>query len=206
MKKTLMGGLVALVVLASACGSEPAPAPTEVPAATEMPQPTPTPVPTPTRVLAPTPTATAGPAPVTIRTSRRAERAADFQLDLLSGGELNLSDLQGKVVVLNFWASWCPPCRAEMPSFESIYQEYSDRGVVFVGVAVSDTEDEAREFAEKVGVTYPIGLDSGQIAVTYRISAMPTTYFIDEDGSISKRIQGPANEGALRFFLDSRVQ
>ena len=205
MKAVLLGGILALA-LASACGSEPAAAPTEVPAATEEPRPTSTPVPTPTRVLEPTPTATAGPTPVTIRTSRQPESAADFKIDLLSGGELSLSDLRGKVVVLNFWGSWCPPCRAEMPAFESIYREYQDKGVVFVGVAVSDVEDEAREFAERVGVTYPLGLDSGRIAATYRITAMPTTYFIDQDGRISKRIQGPANEGALRFFLDSQAQ
>ena len=69
-------------------------------------------------------------------------------------------------MVLNFWASWCPPCRAEMPAFERIWQEYRDQGVIFVGVAgVLDTEEDARAFAEKVGVTYLLGRDAtGQIS------------------------------------------
>ena len=203
----LVGGLATLAVLALACGgSEPAAAPTEQPISTTAPEVSPTVEPTPRPTPAPTATATPGPTPVTIRTSRDQEPARDFHLDLLTGEKLQLSDLQGKLVVLNFWASWCPPCRAEMPSFEDIYREYRDKGVVFVGVAVSDTDSEARAFAEKVGVTYPLGLDPGHIARTYQITAMPTTYFIDYDGHISRKLQGPANEGALRFFLDSRIQ
>ncbi len=192
-------GLAALAALASACGSEP-------PAATPTAAPTETPRPTPTRVLAPTATALPRPTPMTIRTVTQPEPAADFEIGLLSGGRLSLSELRGSVVVLNFWASWCPPCRDEMPFFENVYREYRDRGVVFVGVAVSDVEERARDFAERIGVSYPIGLDPGHIAETYRITAMPTTYFIDEEGVISKKLQGPANEGALRFFIDSRVK
>ena len=156
MRTCLAGVTVALALIVSACGSGPAASPTEVPASPTS-QPASTPVPTPTRVLAPTATALPRPTPVTIRTGQEPEPAADFRIDLLSGEELALSDLRGKVVVLNFWATWCPPCREEMPSFESIYREYQDRDVVFVGVAVADTEERARDFVEGVGVTYPIG-------------------------------------------------
>ena len=143
--------------------------------------------------------------PVTIRTGQDMEPASDFRIDLLSGEELALSDLRGKVVVLNFWATWCPPCREEMPSFESIYREYKDRDVVFVGVAVADTEERARDFVEGVGVTYPIGLDTSGIAEAYKVTAMPTTFFIDREGTITRKLQGLASEGALRLFLDIRV-
>ena len=204
MRTPLAGVTVALALIVSACGSGPAASPTEVPASPTS-QPASTPVPTPTRVLAPTATALPRPTPVTIRTGQEPEPAADFRIDLLSGEELALSDLRGKVVVLNFWATWCPPCREEMPSFESIYREYQDREVVFVGVAVADTEERARDFVEGVGVTYPIGLDPGGIAESYRVTAMPTTFFIDREGTITRKLQGQASEGALRLFLDIRV-
>ena len=204
MRMGLFGGLLVLALIVSACGSEPAASPTDVPAS-PTPPPSTTPVPTPTRVLAPTATALPRPTPVTIRTGQDMEPASDFRIDLLSGEELALSDLRGKVVVLNFWATWCPPCREEMPSFESIYREYKDRDVVFVGVAVADTEERARDFVEGVGVTYPIGLDTSGIAEAYRVTAMPTTFFIDREGTITRKLQGLASEGALRLFLDIRV-
>lgn len=204
MRTGSFGLLLALTLLVWACGSDPAASPTEVPVSPTS-QPTSTPVPTPTRVLAPTATALPRPTPVTVKVGQEPEAAADFEIDLFSGEELALSDLQGKVVVLNFWATWCPPCREEMPAFESIYQEYKDRDVVFVGIAVSDLEERARDFVEGVGVTYPIGLDTSGIAETYRVTAMPTTFFIDREGIITRKLQGQATEGALRLFLDIRV-
>ena len=148
---------------------------------------------------------------MTIRSSASAsEPAADFRISLINGDEetreLNLSDLHGSVVVLNFWASWCPPCRKEMPSFEAIYQEFKEHDVVFVGVAVSDIERKALALAEKVGVTYPLGMDTTGISRTYKVTAMPTTFFIDRDGTVTKKLSGPVNEGALRFFLNSRIR
>ena len=133
--------------------------------------------------------------------------APDFQLTLFSGETLRLSELKGKVVVLNLWASWCGPCRQEMPSFERTWQEYRDRGVVFLGVAVSDTEQDARAFAQQVGVTYPLGLDTtGQISQTYRPVGLPSTYFIDRQGNIARKLTGAANEAALRIFLRGQLE
>ena len=133
--------------------------------------------------------------------------AADFTISRFNGEELTLSQLKGSVVVLNFWASWCLPCRQEMPAFETIYQEYRDRNVVFVGVAVSDVEQEARAFAAEVGVSYPLGMDStGEIGEAYEIQALPTTFFVDREGTITRKISGLANEGILRVFLSSRVR
>lgn len=116
-----------------------------------------------------------------------------------------MSDLKGKVVVLNFWASWCPPCRAEMPDFEEMWQEMRDDGVVFVGVAVSDSPEEARAFVEATGVTYPIGVDpSGSIASDYRVLSLPTTFLIDREGREARRF-GLANRGALRILIRSKL-
>ena len=129
--------------------------------------------------------------------------ARDFELALLDGESLQLFELRGSVVVLNFWASWCPPCRWEMPAFESIWREYRDRGVVFVGVAVSDQRSDAQAFADKVGVTYPLGLDdSGDITRAYKVLKLPTTILIDREGNEARKIVNAANEAVLRIFLD----
>ena len=135
------------------------------------------------------------------------ESAPDFSIVLLDGTTLQLSDLAGNVVVLNFWASWCTPCRQEMPGFENIWQEYRDQGVVFLGIAVSDEEKTARSFVKEAGVTYPAGIDrADRIAITYRITTMPTTYFIDRNGNASKKLVGAVNEDVLRIFLEGRVR
>ena len=134
------------------------------------------------------------------------EPAPDFQMPLFDGGVINLSDYRGDVIVLNFWASWCGPCRWEMPAFERMYQEYGDKGVMFVGVAISDDPANAQAFADEVGVTYPIGADfAGRIARVYRPTTMPTTFFIDREGVIQRRLVSVANEGVLRICLKGQL-
>ncbi|MCH8206275.1 MAG: TlpA family protein disulfide reductase [Chloroflexi bacterium] len=157
-------------------------------------------------------TPTPGPTPVTrTRTSARTvERGSglpvhDFELTLFDGQSLRLSDLRGKVVVLNFWASWCPPCRAEMPDFQEMWEEMRDEDVVFVGIALGESERSARAFAETTGVTYPLGLDeTGRISRDYRVTSLPTTVLIDREGNESLRL-GIANQGALRIFVQSKL-
>ena len=128
--------------------------------------------------------------------------APDFDVTLFDGGQMRLSDLAGQVVVLNFWASWCPPCRDEMPSFEQAWLAARDDGVVFVGLATGDIEADARAFADHVGVTYPLGLDlDGAVADRYLIRVMPTTYFIDRDGLLQRKLSGYVNQGVLKVFL-----
>ena len=137
-----------------------------------------------------------------IRGKTEVEAAPPFDLTLFNQESLSLADLDGKVVVLNFWASWCPPCRFEMPDFEAAWKEYRDEGVVFVGIAVSDSEEDARSFAEETGVTYPIGLDGeGVTSVAYEVTSLPTTVFIDREGRIARRLTSRANMGALKIFL-----
>ena len=121
------------------------------------------------------------PNPKPVKVIRASGKAApDFELTLLNGDTFRLSENLGKVVILNFWGSWCPPCRWEMPDFQEMYQEYRDDGVLFVGVAVPpDDEADARAFAEKIGVTYPVGLDpEGVLLIRYRVTSFPTTFII----------------------------
>ena len=154
--------------------------------------------PTPADIGAATSTATEG--PITVDRGS-GDVAPDFELVSLKGDPLSLSDLRGKTVVLNFWASWCVPCRWEMPFFEAMWREYEDQGIVFVGVAVSDMEEEAREFAEETGVTYPLALDTtGDVTKDYRVRSLPTTYVIDHEGREVRRF-GTANEAVLRIVL-----
>ena len=94
-----------------------------------------------------------------------------------------------------------------MPSFENIWQEYNEKGVVFLGVAISDFYRPAKEFADETGVTYPMGVDEeNQIGDIYGVRVMPTTYIIDRDGIIDRRLQDQANEGALRIFLGGQLK
>ena len=175
------------------------PTSTPIPA-TATPESTATPAPTPTREAASSVRPTPRPA------SQPPEAAHDFEVETFDGETLRLSDLKGKVVVLNFWASWCGPCRWEMPAFERIAKEFSDKEVVFVGLAVSDRLQDARGFADSVGVTYPLALDSsGRIAVAYNVRSLPTTFFIDREGQIQRRLTSVANEGVLKIFIRGQL-
>lgn len=114
------------------------------------------------------------------------ESAPKFKLTTLDGAEWSLEENIGVPVVINFWASWCHPCRQEAPTLEKVYKEFKDRGVVFIGVAVQDTEDGAREFVEKYGLTFAAGLDdSGEIGRSYRVFGVPRTFIVGRDGKFS---------------------
>ena len=111
------------------------------------------------------------------------EAAPNFTLTTFDGGTVTLADLRGQVVVVNFWASWCLPCVAEAAALESAWQQYKDRGVVFLGVAWADTEPGALGFIDRHGVTYPTGPDLGTaIADRYRIAGVPETFIVGPDG------------------------
>ncbi|MBQ6476014.1 MAG: TlpA family protein disulfide reductase [Clostridia bacterium] len=127
--------------------------------------------------------------------------APDFSVENAEGETVNLSDFVGKPVVLNFWASWCPPCKSEMPEFDSVYQELGEE-VCFMIVNLTDGDRETRETAmkyiEQQGYVFPVYLDTDQEAVlTYGVTSIPTTYFIDKDGFIAARAVGAIDKETL---------
>jgi thiol-disulfide isomerase/thioredoxin len=131
----------------------------------------------------------------------------DFELSTISGDVVKLSDLKGKKVILNFWATWCGPCKAEMPHMQKYYKKYKDADNVEI-VAVNLTTSEKRgikgieEFIDAYGLTFPIPLDEeGTIKDAYRIIPIPTTFMIGTDGKIGQKIVGPMDEKSLRDLV-----
>lgn len=139
------------------------------------------------------------------QTQPTAGAAPIFNIPLYNdaGGDFNLADQQGKIVVINFWASWCGPCRDEAPALEAVWQRYKDKGVVIVGVAYSDTEAASRAFMEEFGLTYPNGPDMGtRVSELYHIRGVPETFIIDQNGNIVEFIYAQVNEQDLSATLD----
>lgn len=136
--------------------------------------------------------------------------APDFTLETLSGETLTLSDLRGQPVMLNIWASWCLPCRVEMPAIERVYQRHRADGLVVVGLNVTaqDSEAAARAFAEEFGLTFPIVLDrDGRASAQYDLLGLPSTYFIDREGIVRDVIiGGPMSEALMLATIDELLQ
>ncbi|MBI4537423.1 MAG: TlpA family protein disulfide reductase [candidate division NC10 bacterium] len=133
--------------------------------------------------------------------------ARDFSLTLFDGRTVRLSDFRGKVVFLNFWASWCPPCREEAPLLEAAWRRYQTQGVVFLGVDIQDREEDARRFVQAFGITYPNGRDDrGRIAIDYGVYGIPETYFIDPSGRITAKYIGALNMTILAARLAEAAQ
>ena len=136
--------------------------------------------------------------------------APDFNLATPSGDEITLSDLLGYPVIINFWASWCPPCRAEMPAFQQVYEEYQDRGLIITAVNATnqDSITDAVDFAATNHLTFPILLDySGSASRSYNLHSLPTTVFVDREGVIQKIIVGgPIPAPLIRVELEKLLQ
>ena len=136
-----------------------------------------------------------------------AKQAPAFTLALFDGGTVSLDELRGKVVFLNFWASWCPPCRAEARMLEAAWQKYKDGDVVFIGANIQDQDASAREFLKEFGITYPNGVDRGsRIAIDYGVWGLPETFIIDRDGRITYKHVGAIGWQTLTGKLDEALQ
>ncbi len=111
--------------------------------------------------------------------------APDFDLAVMDGGRIKLSELKGQVVMVNFWATWCGPCREEMPHLEALYQRYSDLGFTLLGVNVEEDSSGADEFLAETPVSFPILFDPGNdVSELYDVVAMPSTVMIDREGNM----------------------
>ncbi|MDP1715718.1 MAG: TlpA disulfide reductase family protein [Anaerolineales bacterium] len=136
--------------------------------------------------------------------------APDFTLDNLQGEKVTLSDLRGKIVVINLWATWCPPCRAEMPALENAYEQYKDSGLVVLGLNVTnqDSESEVPRFVEEFGLTFPILLDrDGSVSALYELRGLPTTFFVNRAGIIrTVVVGGPMSETFFRSKIEALLQ
>ncbi len=135
--------------------------------------------------------------------------APDFELQLFDGytagfpQTLRLSDLRGKVVVINFWASWCEECYKEADALEQVWRRYRDRGVVFIGVDYLDTEAPALLYLQQFNITYPNGMDVQQrIARAYRITGVPETFFVDRNGVVREVVVATLDERKLTSVID----
>jgi peroxiredoxin len=117
--------------------------------------------------------------------------APDFTLPMLSGGNLRLLEQRGQVVMLNFWASWCAPCRREMPHLDRIYRKYRPSGFVLLGVNVDEDPRNAEEVRDRLALHFPVLLDGARrVSREYGLAAMPSTVLIDRDGRVRQRHAG----------------
>lgn len=129
--------------------------------------------------------------------------APDFTITTFDGSPFRLSEQRGEVVIINFWASWCIPCRAEAPVLQAVWERYRDQGVVVVGVAYLDSDSDSRAFIQEFGLTYPNGPDlRTEISQAYRVQGVPETFIVDQQGNIAHFIYGAVNEPQLNTILD----
>jgi thiol-disulfide isomerase/thioredoxin len=140
----------------------------------------------------------------------RSTVAPDFSLESLEGKTMRLSDFRGKAVLLNFWATWCGPCKIEMPWFVELQQKYGSQGLQVVGVAMDDaSKEDIAKFAKEMGVNYPVLIGKEAVGDSYGgIPALPETFFIGRDGKVVDKILGLRGkaeiEDAIKKALDTQ--
>ncbi len=137
----------------------------------------------------------------------KGDQAPDFELTTLSGEPIRLSELQGKKVILNFWATWCPPCKAEMPHMQNFYEEYAETEnveIVAVNLTSGDREASVEAFVKDYGLTFPIPMDvEGEVGQKFQAVTIPTSYIIDTNGLIQHKIVGPMDENMMQDFVSN---
>ena len=128
--------------------------------------------------------------------------APDFELKTLEGKVVHLRDYRGKAVLLNFWATYCVPCKEEMPWLVAFQKQYGPKGLVILGIAMDTSADPVRKFAQKMEVNYPVLLGNQPTADQYYVKALPVSIFIDRNGRITDQVPG----GATGSFLENEIQ
>lgn len=130
--------------------------------------------------------------------------APDFVLPVLGGETMKLSDLRGQGVVLNFWGTWCPPCREEMPALDSAHQKFKDKGVQVIGVNIGESDVVVSSFMEKYQLSFPMLMDrNSEISRLYQVGNLPQTVFIDGEGMINRVVVGgPMPEDAIIDYMN----
>jgi cytochrome c biogenesis protein CcmG/thiol:disulfide interchange protein DsbE len=133
--------------------------------------------------------------------------APDFTLQDLDGNTVRLSDFRGKVVFLNFWATWCPPCRAEMPAIETLHRKYRDGDVVVLGIDLRESASTVRAFVEEGGYTWTFLLDTtGRVGSMYQVRGIPASYFVDRKGIIRAVAIGGMTGATMEAKLAQAMQ
>lgn len=129
--------------------------------------------------------------------------APDFSLETLDGQTVTLSELRGQAVLINFWATWCPPCRAEMPAIQQVYERYRSQSFTVLAVDMQETDAQVAAFVDEMGLTFPVLMDrAGNVADRYQVKALPATFFVNRDGVIQNvTLGGPMTPG----FVESQV-
>ena len=134
------------------------------------------------------------------------KKAPSFVAPKVGGQLVSLENYKNKPLVLNFWASWCPPCRDETPGMERIWRKYEDQGVVILGINVQDREKEAERYISEFGVTFSNALDlDGSITVDYGVTGLPVTFFIDNDSVVKGRWVGSISEDRLDNWVSNLI-
>ena len=134
------------------------------------------------------------------------EAAPDFTVQDLDGNAVKLSDYRGKPVILNFWATWCAPCRVEMPEFQAVYEKNQDIGLEILAVNRDETREQVVDFFDEFGLTFTPLLDQGAlVAEQYQVFNMPTTYFLDENGVVTAVHRGPLVSSQLDGYLEQTI-
>ncbi|ANU27736.1 TlpA family protein disulfide reductase [Planococcus versutus] len=136
----------------------------------------------------------------------KGKQAPNFQLTTLDGKKVTLADYQGKKVILNFWATWCPPCRAEMPHMQTYYEEQAEQENVVILAVNLTTEDkglaEIEDFVDEFGLEFAIPMDAkGDVGATYQTISIPTSYMIDTKGRIQHKVVGPMDISMMEQFV-----
>lgn len=140
-------------------------------------------------------------------TNKNENLAVDFKLQNLKGENITLSDYKGKVVVMNFFATWCPPCKAELPGFMNTKEKYKDKNIVFLFIDIQESADTVKSFVEDRGYAdmNPLLDADGRISNKYSIRGIPRTYILDKEGNIVFSNEGYLDETALKAAIDSAL-